>query len=157
ETFTAGDVALLSGRERADVAAALERLADRLYLHPAAGGYRFHHALVRDVAYGRLTTADRMRLPARYPPEGGRPDDDEILAHHLWEAVGPPDADWVWEDGDELGALQRAALDAHLAAGRRYVDRAVYTRAVDTCRHALRFARGADDVARVEYAIADAC
>src|SRR5262245_27866492 len=114
ETFTARDVALLSDRAPADVASALERLADRLYLHPAAGGYRFHHALVRDVAYGRLTTADRLRLHARYAQEGVRPEDVEILAHHLSEAVGSADADWVWEDSEALAALRRATLEAHL-------------------------------------------
>jgi len=67
ETFTARDAALLAGRDATDVAGALEQLAGLLYLHPVAGGYRFHHALVRDVAYGRLTTADRMRRRACGP------------------------------------------------------------------------------------------
>jgi tetratricopeptide (TPR) repeat protein len=156
ETFTARDVALLSRREPDEVAAALERLAGLLYLHPAARGYRFHHALVRDVAYGRLTTADRLRLHARYAQAGVGPQDVEILAHHLWEAVGAPDADWVWEGSEELPALRRAALDAHLAAGRRFSDRAVDARAVETCRRALRFASDAGDVARVEHATAAA-
>jgi class 3 adenylate cyclase/tetratricopeptide (TPR) repeat protein len=157
ETFTARDAALLSGRDATDVAGALEQLAGLLYLHPVAGGYRFHHVLVRDVAYGRLTTADRMRLHARYAQEGVGPDDAEIRAHHLWEAAGLVDADWVWEDSGELTALRRAALAAHLAAGRRYADRAVYGRAVDTCRRALGLASTPGDVARVEHAIADAC
>jgi len=157
ETFTARDVALLSGRDPAAVAGALERLAERLYLHPAASGWRFHHALVRDVAYGRLTTADRMRLHARYAREGVRPEDVEVLAHHLWEAVGPADAEWVWEDSPDFPELRQAALRAHVLAGGRYADRAAYARAVDTCRRALRFAGDPDAVARVEQAIAGAC
>jgi tetratricopeptide (TPR) repeat protein len=157
ETFTARDVALLSDREPAEVGGALERLGGLLYLQPAAGGYRFHHALVRDVAYGRLTTADRLRLHARYAREGVQPEDAEILAHHLWEGVGLPDAEWVWEGSEDLPALRRAALDAHLRAGRGYADRAVYGRAVETCRRALRFADTPGEVARVEHAIADAC
>ena len=157
ETFAARDVALLSGRDPAEVAGALERLAERLYLHPAPGGYRFHHALVRDVAYGRLTTADRMRLHARYARDGVRPEDVEVLAHHLWEAAGPADAEWVWEDSPDLPGLRQAALQAHLLAGERYADRAAYARAVDTCRRALRFAADPDDIARVEQAIAGAC
>ncbi len=156
ETFTPQDVGLLSGRDPAEVAGALERLAGLLYLQPTAAGYRFHHALVRDVAYARLTTSDRMHLHARYGREGVRAEDAEVLAHHLWEAAGPPDADWVWEGAGELEAIRRAAIEAHLAAGRRYVDRAVYTRAVDTCRRALRFAGGPGETARVEHAIADA-
>ena len=96
ETFAARDVALLSGRAPGEVAGALERLAERRYLHPPPGGYRFHHALVRDVAYGRLTTADRMRLHARYARDGVGRKRSRLLAHHLWEAVGPADAEWVW-------------------------------------------------------------
>ena len=157
ETFAARDVALLSGRAPGEVAGALERLAERRYLQSAPGGYRFHHALVRDVAYGRLTTADRMRLHARYARDGVGPEDVELLAHHLWEAVGPADAEWVWEDSPDLPGLQQSALRAHLLAGGRYADRAAYARAVDTCRRALRFAGDPDDVARVEQAIARAC
>jgi class 3 adenylate cyclase len=156
ETFTARDVALLSAGDPARVAEALERLAERLYLHPAPGGYRFHHALVRDVAYGRLTTADRMRLHARYAREGVRPEEVEVLAHHLWEAVGSADAEWVWEDSPDLPGLRQAALRAHVLAGERYADRAAYARAVDTCRRALRFAGDPDDVARVEH-LTDVC
>jgi class 3 adenylate cyclase/tetratricopeptide (TPR) repeat protein len=156
ETFTARDVARLSGRDPIEVAGALERLAELLYLHRVSGGYRFHHALVRDVAYGRLTAADRMRLHARYAQAGVPPDDVEILAHHLWEAVGPADADWVWEGSGDLPGLRQAALHAHLVAGGRYVDRAAYARAVDTCRRAIRFASDPGNVARVEQAIADA-
>ena len=157
ETFAAQDVALLSGRDPPEVAGALERLAERLYLHPAPGGYRFHHALVRDVAYGRLTTADRMRLHARYARDGVRPEDVEVLAHHLWEAAGPADAEWVWEDSPDLPGLRQAALRAHLLASERYADRAAHARAVDTCRRALRFAGDPEDIARVEQAIAGAC
>ena len=157
ETFTARDVALLSGRDPVEVAGALERLAELLYLQPAAAGYRFHHALVRDVAYGRLTAANRMQLHARYAREGVRPEDVEILAHHLWEAVGLADADWVWEGSGDLSGLRQAALHAHLVAGGRYVDRAAYARAIDTCRRALRFATGPPDTARVEQAIGAAC
>src|SRR5262249_34519055 len=70
--------------------------------------------------------------------------------------MGPPDADWVWEGSTDLAPLRQAAFGAHLAAGRRYGDRAVYGRAIDTCRRALRFASAPSDVARVEHAVADA-
>jgi hypothetical protein len=73
-----------------------------------------------------------MRLHARYAREGVRPEDAEILAYHLWEAAGPPDAEWVWEGSGDLPALRHAALGAHLAAGRRYANRTVYGRAVET-------------------------
>src|SRR5262249_6724588 len=126
-----------------------------LYLVP--GGHRFHHALVRDVAYGRLTTAERRHLHARYAQDGLRPDDAEGLAHHLWEAVGPPDADWVWEGRPELAGRSARAPAVHLAAARRYADRFAYERAVETCRRALHFATAPGEVARVEQAIGDAC
>jgi hypothetical protein len=75
ETFTVDDAELLSEREPADVVAALDRLVERLYLRRVPGGQRFHHALVHDVAYGRLTTAERMQLHARYAQDGVPPDD----------------------------------------------------------------------------------
>src|SRR5262249_28242026 len=54
EAFTVTDAALLSRRPPGEVTSALERLVDLQYLHAVLGGHRFHHALVRDVAYGRL-------------------------------------------------------------------------------------------------------
>src|SRR5207244_6029047 len=92
ETFGVRDAALLSDRDPADAAGTLARLAHGRYLSPVDGHYRFHHALVRDVAYGRVPIAERMRLHARYAREGVDPDDAEALAHHWWEALGPADA-----------------------------------------------------------------
>jgi class 3 adenylate cyclase len=157
ETFTARDAALLSGLDPVAVSRALDRLADLQYLHPVPAGHRFHHALVRDVAYGRLTTAERMQLHARYAREGVRADDAEALAHHLWEAVGPPDADWVWEGRAELPGLRADALAAHLDAARRSAQRFACERAGETCRRAVRFATGLLDTARVEQALAEVC
>jgi len=153
ETFTVRDAILLSRRESADVLGALDRLAELLYLHPVPGGYRFHHALVRDVAYGRLTTAERMRLHARYAQEGVPPDDAQALAHHLWEAVGPQDAEWVWEGSEELPDLRDRAREAHLAAAHRYAGRFAYERAVEAGQRALHFAVDWADVARAEQEI----
>lgn len=155
ETFTAGDVALLSGREPAEVAVALERLAELLYVLPVARGLRFHHALVRDVAYGRVATAERLRLHARFALDGVNPEDAEVLAYHLWAAVGVPDADWVWEGSDHLSDLRVRAREAHLAAARRYANRFAYGWAVETCRHAFRFASDPLEVARVEQTLGD--
>jgi class 3 adenylate cyclase len=155
ETFTVRDAALLSGRAPGEVAGALERLVELQYLQGVLDGHRFHHALVRDVAYGRLTAAERMRLHAGYAQEGV-PDDVEALAHHLWEALGPADADWVWEGSDAVADLRVRAFEAHLAAGRRAADHFAYARAVETARRAMRFARDPLDTARAEWAIADA-
>jgi class 3 adenylate cyclase/tetratricopeptide (TPR) repeat protein len=155
ENFTTRDAMLLSGRESADVPPALDRLAALLYLQPAPAGYRFHHALVRDVAYGRLTTAERMQLHARYAQEGVPPDDAQALAHHLWEAVGPEDAEWVWEGNEALPDLRARAREAHLAAARRYAGRFAYERALEACQRTFRFAIDSADVARVEQALGD--
>jgi class 3 adenylate cyclase/tetratricopeptide (TPR) repeat protein len=153
ETFTVDDAILLSRRESADVLRALDRLATLLYLHPVPAGQRFQHALVRDVAYGRLTTAERMRLHARYAQDGLPPDQVEARAHHLWEAIGPPDAEWVWEGSAELAELRVRAREAHLAAARRYAGRFSYERAIEAGQRAFRFANDPADTARVEQEI----
>jgi hypothetical protein len=150
ETFTVRDAILLSGRAPANVASALDRLAELSYLRPVLGGLRFHHALLHDVAYARLATAERMRLHARYARHGVPPDDAETLAHHLWEAVGGDDAEWVWEDSGELSRLRGRAREAHLAASRRYANRFAYERAIEACRRASLLAIDPADIGHVE-------
>jgi hypothetical protein len=109
---------MLSGRDRLGAARALTRLAERQYLDPVDGRYRFHHSLLRDVAYGRLLVADRMRLHARYAREAPV-DDVEVLAHHWWAALGGTEAEWVWRGDATLAGMRRDAHAAHLAAGRK--------------------------------------
>ena len=155
ETFTVADAVLLAGRPAPDVGAVLERLADLQYLHRAPGAYRFQHGLVRDVAYGRLPTETRMVLHARYAGDGIRADDVDTRAHHLWEALGPADADWVWEERPEREGLQRQAFEAHVAAGRHHAQRFALDRAVEVYRRGLRFAEGPLPAADVERAMAD--
>jgi len=155
ETFAVDDAILLSGRETAEVREALDRLADRLYLRRVSGGLRFHHALVHDVAYGRLTTAERMQLHARFAQVGVPPEDAEALAHHLWEAVGGEDAAWVWEGNEALSGLRTKAREAHLAAARRYADRFAYERAIEAGQRALHFATEANEVGRAEQALGE--
>jgi class 3 adenylate cyclase len=155
ETFTAGDATLVSARKPADVATALDRLAELGYLRPVVGGLRFHHALVHDVAYGRLATAEKLQLHARYAQHGAPPDDVETLAHHLWEAVGGEDAEWVWEGSEELSRLRSRARESHLAASRRCADRFAYERAIEACRRASRFAIEPKDIEHVEQSIGD--
>jgi len=146
----------LSSLPQDEVSQALDRLTSLLYLHRVPDGWRFHHALLRDVAYGRLTTAERMQLHARYAEKALSQDDAEAFAHHLWEALGPDDADWVWESRAGVSALRDRARAAHIAAARRYSSRATYERAVDTCRRARRFATAPPELAEVEQALADA-
>lgn len=155
--ISAPDAALLSGRGAADVAATLERLSERLFLHPTAGGYRFHHALVRDVAYRRLPAAERLRLHARYAQDGIGRADVEGRAHHLWLALSGPDAPWVWAESEDLPELRRQAYETHLAAGRRYAERYAIRSALDAYERALGFADDATARAVVHHAMGAVC
>lgn len=156
ETITVPDAALLAGRDPTEVAQALSRLADLLYLDRTAAGYSFHHSLVREVAYGRLAAAERLALHARYADAAGAEDEPEARAHHWWEALGSPEAEWVWEGSGELPALRARALEAHLAAGRRYTDRFAHERAMEIYARARRFTVGPEETAHVERAMGDA-
>src|SRR6185437_9519730 len=115
--------------------------------------YRFHHALVREVAYGRLTVADRMSLHARYAQEGMDPSDVEALAHHWWEALKPPDAHWVWEDQGRLAAMRRTAFSAQIAAGRRLEERNAYEESLNVYTRAVELADDARDLGVAEAAV----
>jgi class 3 adenylate cyclase/tetratricopeptide (TPR) repeat protein len=148
ETFAAADAAILARRDTPTVARALARLVDRHYLAPVDGRYRFHHSLLRDVAYGRLLVADRMRLHARYARERESSEDPEVLAYHWWAALGGPDAEWVWRDDPERSAMQKIAFATHITAGRRSADLFALDRAVPLLERALSLA--ADDSERGE-------
>ncbi|HUQ16919.1 MAG TPA: AAA family ATPase [Candidatus Saccharimonadales bacterium] len=140
ETFDIADAAFLSGREAGEIAPALARLADLLYLRRVDQAYRFHHALLRDVSYGRLLVADRMRIHARLARERGSDMEPERLAHHFWSALHPPDDEWVWTDGAERAALRSAALDAQLAAAEVHLGRYEHAEARDLLEHATSLA-----------------
>src|SRR6185503_3136441 len=62
--FNVRDAALLVGQDMPEVATSLGRLVQLRYLRSVDGGFRFHHPLVHEVAYHRLTLQDRMRLHA---------------------------------------------------------------------------------------------
>ena len=63
EAFTARDTAILLARDLGEIHASLDHLVDLLYLRSGSDGtYRFHHGLVREVAYGQLPIAERLRL-----------------------------------------------------------------------------------------------
>ena len=154
ESFTVRDVALLAARPPADVAGALARLAHLQYLTSDDGRYVFHHGLVRDVAYGRLGTAERLRLHARYAQEGVDPADSEILAHHWWEALGGPDAEWVWRADPDLPGFRHEALRAQMAAARRHSARASFDHARQICARATAFATTPAELAEVHELLA---
>jgi class 3 adenylate cyclase len=154
ESFRVRDVALLASRPPADVAGTLARLAHLRYLASDDGQYSFHHGLVRDVAYGRLGTAQRLRLHALFAREGVNPKDVEILAHHWWEALGGADAEWVWKDDPELPALRQEALGSLLAAARRHSERASFEHAAELCVRAESLATGPEASAKVHELLA---
>ena len=74
--------------------------------------YSFHHALVRDVAYGQLPRAERVarhRLAAKWIEALGRPEDhSEMTAHHYLRALEYAHA--AGESTDEFAAAAGAAL-----------------------------------------------
>ena len=156
ETFRAEDAAALSGTDLAATNRSLRRLVDLHYLDQVDRSYRFHHSLLRDVAYGRLLLADRMRLHARYARERAHPEDSEVLAHHWWAALRPPDADWVWENDPALPAMRREGYLAHLAAGRRHVALFAVDRATELLERGLALAQDAGERAIAEWALGDA-
>ncbi len=156
ETFDAADVAALAGEDVTVVARALSRLAERQYLEPVDRGHRFHHSLLRDVSYGRLLVADRMRLHARYARDVARPDDAEVLAHHWWAALGGDEARWVWAEDPELATVRRAAVAAHLAAGRIHAALFATDRAAEFFRRAHSLADREQDRGEARHALADA-
>jgi class 3 adenylate cyclase/tetratricopeptide (TPR) repeat protein len=153
ETFDVRDAALLGDREPAEVAGALGRVAHLGFVAPVGSRYRFHHALVREVAYGRLPVAERMALHARYAVDGVDPADVEALAHHWWEAANPSDADWVWEEAAKLTAMRRDAFRAHLAAGRRLEERNAYEESQEVYARAVELADDGQDLASAEAAL----
>lgn len=140
DIFSAADVAFLADADIAETARSVGRLVDLQFLDTSASGYRFHHGLVRDVAYSRLLAAERMRAHARFARGRVHPEDAELLAYHWWEALRPPDGEWVWADDPALPAMRRDAFHAHLAAGRRHADHAAVDRALDLNTRALALA-----------------
>ena len=155
ERFTAADAAFLAERDVADTGRVLAHLVDLHFLDLSEAGYRFHHGLVRDVAYGRLLAAERMRAHARFARERVPPDDAVTLAYHWWEALRPPDAEWVWSDATELAAMRREAFRAHLTAGMRHAEHFALDRAAELLERAASFASDDAERAQAERAVGE--
>jgi class 3 adenylate cyclase/tetratricopeptide (TPR) repeat protein len=153
ERFTAEDAAFLARRDIADVGRALGHLADLHFLDQSDEDYRFHHGLVRDVAYGRLLAVERMHAHARYAKERVHVEDVAALAYHWWEALRPPDAEWVWADDPDLPAMRRDAFHAHLAVGQTHIEHFAVDRAIELLDRALSFAAGDREQAETEQAL----
>lgn len=131
--FSPAAVCALTGLGRAETQAALDRLRRHDLAQPT-GTYsgdepvwRFHHVLIRDVAYRRLLKSDRAELHETLadwaPGDGARPalQSDEMIARHLEAAVGyRRDLGMRDEHTTEL-ALRSAR--GYLASARRALDR----------------------------------
>ena len=131
--FSLGAVCALAERGSAEVKGSLDRL-NRLELAQPSGAYlgdekvwRFHHVLIRDVAYRRLLKSDRADLHERladWLEAGGASvafDSDEMIGRHLEAAhgyrleLGMPD--------EHTGGLALRSARCYLASARRALDR----------------------------------
>jgi class 3 adenylate cyclase/tetratricopeptide (TPR) repeat protein len=117
--FWPGAVVAVSGVAREIVEEALrslerKELVRRLRASAVEGElqYSFHHALVRDVAYGQIPRAERAvrhRLAAQWIEALGRPEDhSETMAHHYLQALEYARA--AGESTDDFAAAAGAAL-----------------------------------------------
>jgi class 3 adenylate cyclase/tetratricopeptide (TPR) repeat protein len=141
-TFWPGAIeAIQPDRPAATVAASLDELVRRGFVVEAADeapGYGFSHALVREVAYSRLTRPERLRRHRATADwlagEGSRlPDAVELAAHHRREALRLARA---MDDPD----VDRIALEAR----RAFVAAGGVARRVDLPRAVALFAEALD-------------
>lgn len=116
-TFWRGGVeAAAPEDERAGVGPALIALARRRLVHPAPAqldeedGFRFHHALIRDVVYGGIPLEARAAMHVAVAVSLG--DDarlDALAGHHL-ERAAAVDSKWREEAARRLAAAGLRAL-----------------------------------------------
>ena len=123
--FWPGAVAAAAGADLEAVRASLislerKEFVRRLGASSVAGElqYSFHHALVRDVAYGQIPRAERGRthcLVAEWIEALGRPEDhSETIAHHYLRAI-----EYAQAAGDDVSGFASAAREALADAGAR--------------------------------------
>jgi tetratricopeptide (TPR) repeat protein len=160
KVFWAGAIAAMGGREEAEVRTALHELSRKELVRPSressmggAAEYAFWHALVRDVAYGRIPRPARARkhlaAAAWIERAAGEAEDlAEILVHHYGEAVallraagqseGLDAAIAGWSTSLALAARRATSLDMERAV-------ALFERAIEATP------TGMDDRARLLY------
>jgi tetratricopeptide (TPR) repeat protein len=99
--------------------------------------YSFHHALLRDVAYGQIprrARADKHRRAAEWIERLGRTEDQaELLAHHYKQALELERA----AGGDDDPALLERTRAALRAAGERALALSAYAQAAEFFSDAL--------------------
>jgi DNA-binding SARP family transcriptional activator len=154
-----GALAAVSGRDRADVEACLERLRDKEFLYRAGRSsmaaereYGFRHVLVREVAYGqipRLERAGKHRRAAAWL-ESLAAERSELLAHHYGRALALASA--AGQHPGDLAERARLALrdagdrvtglGAHVTAARYYTEALALWPVDDPERADLEFRAG---------------
>jgi DNA-binding SARP family transcriptional activator len=149
--FWRGAIVALTEDEHA-VGAALMSLVRRNLVRPAGStlaredGFRFHHELLRDVAYDSIPGTRRAELHARLADWLDRRGDipDELVGYHLEHAyrererlgtVGSAERHLGHEAGERLGrAAVRAFRQGDLPAARNLFERAVPLLGEDSLR-----------------------
>jgi class 3 adenylate cyclase/tetratricopeptide (TPR) repeat protein len=117
--FWPGAASAVSGMERSEVERLLRALERKELVRRVAASaiadelqYSFHHALVRDGAYGLIPRAERARkhcLAAEWIESLGRPEDhSETIAHHYLQAIEY--AKSAGQDTSTFAARARSAL-----------------------------------------------
>jgi class 3 adenylate cyclase len=147
-TFTLDALAALNRREPAALADRLAELTRRelLEVHrdpesPERGQYGFVQSIIREVAYGRLTHAERRERhlrAARYFEELGGDEAAGIVAGHYLGARAAA-------EGPEAENLARRAMAALRAAAERAATLHSHEQALSYCRQALEAAPAGED------------
>ena len=128
--FSAEGVAHLLELGASDIDRRLLAVADKGLVDATAEGFRFHHVLIRDAAYGTLPKAQRATLHERFGRwlDGGSTRADELIGFHFEQAyryrselgaIGPSEQELAALAGDRLAvAGLRAAKvgDGHAAS-----------------------------------------
>jgi DNA-binding SARP family transcriptional activator/tetratricopeptide (TPR) repeat protein len=134
--FSREAVAHLLAQDAASVDRHLLELARKGLVHPSrANGFRFHHVLIRDAAYGTLPKAQRAKLHERFARwlETRPTRTDELVGFHLEQAyrylaeLAPSDAEarqLATEAGERLAvAGLRAAKSGDIPAASNLLSR----------------------------------
>jgi hypothetical protein len=153
-SFSTGSLAALARLEpgrSVDLGDALGRLTDLGFVHPTVvaalpgdSGYAFQHALVRDVAYGQLTRADRSRRHAAVAAwladvrGADRGDLAGVIADHDLAAIQLSPARERGPHGIDPDAVRRHAVPFLVEAGEHALGHDP-TRAADRFLAALDF------------------
>lgn len=141
QSFTPESLAALSGDAPQRVAERLDALARRELLRletdprsPERGQYRFVQSLIREVAYGRLTHAERrarhLKAAAHHEDQGG-PEVAAVVANHYMAAYHAS------PEGGEADALATKATSSLRSAAQRAADLHSNQQVLDICEEAL--------------------